>query len=142
MSVKRSNQAHWSQCLQLYMYLADKNCSNSTLTLFVSIKFFVIRILFQECLLDFSNIDIILISNYHFMLALPFITEVSGLNIWYEQAGKVFLFYWSPSFFPYLARFFCSVQVLRARFMQLNQQFKLAGNNFVVCSFVVFSVSF
>ncbi|CAH3198519.1 unnamed protein product, partial [Porites evermanni] len=33
----------------------------------------------EECLLDFSNIDIILISNYHFMSALPFITEVSGL---------------------------------------------------------------
>ena len=32
---------------------------------------------FQDCLIDFSNIDIILISNYHFMLALPFITEVS-----------------------------------------------------------------
>ena len=31
----------------------------------------------QDCLLDFSSIDIILISNYHFMLALPFITEVS-----------------------------------------------------------------
>ena len=31
----------------------------------------------QDCLLDFSGIDIILISNYHFMLALPFITEVS-----------------------------------------------------------------
>lgn len=31
----------------------------------------------QDCLLDFSNVDIILISNYHFMLALPFITEVS-----------------------------------------------------------------
>lgn len=105
-SVKRSNQAHWSQCLQLYMYLADKNCSNSTLTLFVSIKFFVIRILFQECLLDFSNIDIILISNYHFMLALPFITEVSGLTM--IQAGKRSIFqpfYWSPSFFPNLTLF-------------------------------------
>ena len=61
------------------MYLAAIQVVATVLTLFVSIKFFVIRILFQECLLDFSNIDIILISNYHFMSALPFITEVSGL---------------------------------------------------------------
>lgn len=38
----------------------------------------------EECLLDFSNIDIILISNYHFMLALPFITERSGFK------GKIY----------------------------------------------------
>ena len=37
----------------------------------------MLRLLKQDCLLDFSGIDIILISNYHFMLALPFITEVS-----------------------------------------------------------------
>lgn len=38
----------------------------------------MLRLFFkQDCLLDFSSIDIILISNYHFMLALPFITEVS-----------------------------------------------------------------
>ncbi|KAJ7350140.1 Integrator complex subunit 9 [Desmophyllum pertusum] len=38
----------------------------------------------EDCLLDFSNIDIIVISNYHFMLALPFITEHSGFK------GKIY----------------------------------------------------
>ncbi|XP_022781258.1 integrator complex subunit 9 homolog [Stylophora pistillata] len=38
----------------------------------------------EDCLLDFSTIDIIVISNYHFMLALPFITEHSGFK------GKIY----------------------------------------------------
>lgn len=79
--VKRSNQAHWLPCMSATIYICTlliKNCSNRVLFL-CQLIFFVICILFQECLLDFSNIDIILISNYHFMLALPFITEVSGL---------------------------------------------------------------
>ncbi|RMX37671.1 hypothetical protein pdam_00004322 [Pocillopora damicornis] len=55
----------------------------------------------EDCLLDISTIDIILISNYHFMLALPFITEVS-LTI---------------------------IQDSKEKSMPLNQQFRLEGKN-------------
>ena len=81
---------------------------------------------------------------YHFDIQLPFYVSSAVYN-WSKWMYMIIMsrqenysfFIEVPRFFLILL-FFCSVQVLRVRFMQLNQQFKLAGNNFVVCCFFSF----